>query len=125
MDYSLLVGVHDLDRAEQEALEREEEELNGDGTESDDDQVMTSHSPPTHNNLPQPMVGSPPGAAAAFMPSPPASPLGKVSTPPCFNGELDSVFERFAVKCSDGEFLFISCAFVQKITGIDFLSPLL
>ena len=103
MDYSLLVGVHDLDRAEQEALEREDEEINGCGTESDEDQVMASQSPPMPSSLPQPMVGSPPGAAAAFMPSPPESPPVKVAPPPCFTGELDSVFERFAVKCSEGK----------------------
>ena len=80
MDYSLLIGIHDIDRAEQELNDSVESEENG--VEEDEDST-----------------GS--GGAGGGIPTPPDSPLCP-NAPPAFTGDIDPSFEIFALKCSDG-----------------------
>jgi len=83
MDYSLLVGIHDQDRAEQELSDSSGGEGNG-GTEDED----------TDGSL-----GTPGGAyMGSNIPTPPDSPLYDA---PKFFGELDPHLEVFAFKCHD------------------------
>ena len=60
--------------------------------------------------LTPPSSAGPGAAAQACAPTPPDSPMGKFTTQPSFTGELDSAFERFALKCSGGE-----CSIVTAI----------
>lgn len=89
MDYSLLVGIHDVERAEQELNESYEEEENGAVDEDEDSGGSVGAS----GNQ---------GGNQANMPTPPDSP----SCPPIdipFTGEFDPMYEPFAIKCSEGE----------------------
>ena len=79
MDYSLLVGIHDMDKAEDE-LEDSVEEENG-AIEEDEDST-----------------GSAGGGA---MPTPPDSPMGY--TPAPFTGEIDNKLEPFAITCIESK----------------------
>ena len=81
MDYSLLVGIHDLDRAEQELNDTMEDE---NGVEEEDEDS----------------TGSGGGGGYPNVPTPPDSPQC-LNMPPPFLGVIDPKLELFAVK-SDG-----------------------
>ena len=86
MDYSLLVGIHDIERAEQELNDSVESEENGfDEDEEDED--------------------SPGTANAGSVPTPPDSPMAMFMSQPSFTGEIDPIIERFAMKSSEREYL--------------------
>lgn len=90
MDYSLLVGIHDLDKAEEELNESGEEEENG-----------YEEGGPEDDSGDDPAIGG--------VPTPPDSPACLISQP-SFTGEIDPSIERFGLKCSEGETLhFILC----------------
>ena len=74
MDYSLLVGIHDVERAEQEEVESEDNEGEDDG-ESDGG------------------VGTPPDSPSNTLDS--AKPLSP--------GEFDPTIDVYAIKSNDGE----------------------
>lgn len=75
MDYSLLVGIHDVERAEQEEVDSEDNEAEDDG-ESDGGGVGT----------------------------PPDSPSNTLdSTKPLSPGEFDPSIDVYAIKSNDGE----------------------
>lgn len=77
MDYSLLVGIHDVERAEQEEVESEDNELEEEG-ESDGGGVGT----------------------------PPDSPSNTLdSTKPLSPGEVDPAIDVYAIKSSESEYL--------------------
>lgn len=89
MDYSLLVGIHDRDKADQEVLEKPVEEADENGfTESEED--CCGGEP-----------GCGPGECMDGVPTPPDSPMARLNAPD-FSGEFDDSFERFAMKCSPG-----------------------
>ena len=96
MDYSLLVGIHDIDRAEQELNESYEEEENGAVEEDEDSGGSLGGSVPTGGN----------------MPTPPDSPVCPMMEMP-FTGEVDPMFEPFAVKSSEGNLLSIRATHYQ------------
>lgn len=82
MDYSLLVGIHDMDKAEDEMNESVESEENG--VEEDEDS------------------GGSLGQLGGNQ-TPPDSPLCPVPpTTPLFTGDIDPDYEPFAVKSSSG-----------------------
>ena len=74
MDYSLLVGIHDVERAEQDEVESEDNEGEDEG-ESDGG------------------VGTPPDS--------PSNTLD--STKPLSPGEFDPTIDVYAIKSNDGE----------------------
>lgn len=75
MDYSLLVGIHDVERAEQEEVESEDNEAEEEG-ESDGGGIGT----------------------------PPDSPSNTLdSTKPLSPGEFDPTIDVYAIKSNDGE----------------------
>lgn len=74
MDYSLLVGIHDVERAEQEEVESEDNEGDDEG-ESDGG------------------IGTPPDS--------PSNTLD--STKPLSPGEFDPTIDVYAIKSNDGE----------------------
>ena len=75
MDYSLLVGIHDVERAEQEEVESEDNEAEEEG-ESDGGGIGT----------------------------PPDSPSNTLdSTKPLSPGEFDPAIDVYAIKSNDGE----------------------
>ena len=76
----MLVGIHDLDRAETEAANQSDGEENG--VEEDEEEE---------------------GGAQGNQPTPPDSPLGVNNMSLDFDGQFDPETEIFAVKCSDGE----------------------
>ena len=76
MDYSLLVGIHDIDKAREELEESLEEE---NGFDEDEDSA--------------PEAGTPGGL------TPPDSPVCVTQAP--FAGQIDPSLEMFAVKCGD------------------------
>ncbi|ELU08768.1 hypothetical protein CAPTEDRAFT_144687 [Capitella teleta] len=76
MDYSLLVGIHDVDRAEQELNESGDDEENGCEEEEDEEEAEGG--------------GSPPDSPAAYLVSQPS-----------FTGEIDPGIERFGIKSSE------------------------
>lgn len=85
MDYSLLVGLHDLDLAELELNDSyEEEEENGAVEEDEDSGGSLPGSLPNQGN----------------MPTPPDSPICPIMEMP-FTGDIDPMFEPFAIKCSE------------------------
>ena len=87
MDYSLLVGIHDVEKAEQELNNSLESEENG--VDEDDDSTCS--------------VGQ---VGAATPPDSPLCPMPPLI--PAFTGEIDPEFELFAVKCSEGKLFFTS-----------------
>ena len=84
MDYSLLVGIHDVERAQEELLE-ESMENEENGVEEDDDS------------------GGSGGNREPATASPPDSP-NYVAGPPFFTGELDAAYEKFGYKSAEGEY---------------------
>lgn len=80
MDYSLLVGIHDCNAAEQDRNDSFDNDVDNDADEEEDEDS--------------------PGSGNAGVPTPPDSPM-VVSPPPIFTGELDPTLEHFAIKCSD------------------------
>ena len=85
MDYSLLVGIHDEERADEFAnysfdAADENGVDSGDGTGEEDAE----------------------GLAGGL--TPPDSPT--VGTPPVFQGELDPILDRFAIRCNEGLYCF-------------------
>ncbi|XP_061821486.1 phosphatidylinositol 5-phosphate 4-kinase type-2 alpha isoform X7 [Nerophis lumbriciformis] len=74
MDYSLLVGIHDVERAEQEEVESEDNEAEEEGGESDGG-----------------VIGTPPDS--------PSNTLD--STKPLSPGEFDPTIDVYAIKSSD------------------------
>ena len=88
MDYSLLVGIHDVERAEQEEVESEDNEGEDDG-ESDGG------------------VGTPPDS--------PSNTLD--SNKPLSPGEFDPTIDVYAIKSNDGEPPLPSCIkrFMQSL----------
>lgn len=83
MDYSLLVGIHDCNAAEQDRNDSFDNDVDNDADEEEDEDS--------------------PGSGNAGVPTPPDSPM-VVSPPPIFTGELDPTLEHFAIKCSDRKF---------------------
>lgn len=85
MDYSLIVGIHDCEKAEQEALEAqqqaESEAENGDNADGD-----------TEDGLEEEYISD----GIANVPTPPDSPQTFVNQP--FSGEVDPKIEMFAIK---------------------------
>jgi len=84
MDYSLLVGIHDIDKAAEELNESMDGE-NG----VDDDEVDT---PDSGDSGPGGNRGGFPGSG-----SPPDSPT--IPDVPFFSGELDPAYEKYAFRC--------------------------
>ncbi|XP_057680002.1 phosphatidylinositol 5-phosphate 4-kinase type-2 alpha isoform X1 [Corythoichthys intestinalis] len=74
MDYSLLVGIHDVERAEQEEVESEDNEAEEEGVESD-------------------------GGAVGTPPDSPSNTLD--STKPLSPGEFDPTIDVYAIKSSE------------------------
>ena len=89
MDYSLIVGIHDCDREDQDyqdhnmapVEEEEDEGLSENGLEDEEGEGVGG-------------LGS--------VPTPPDSP--QPSPYPPFNGELDIEMERYALRCSAGKY---------------------
>ncbi|CAH1789905.1 unnamed protein product [Owenia fusiformis] len=93
MDYSLLVGIHDVDRAEQEFNETFDEE----GISEDDDSTGSGGGAA--------MATSPASPGGMDMcPTPPDSPLPVNATMNLqpFDGVIDSKLEKFAISSSEG-----------------------
>ena len=91
MDYSLLVGIHDCERAaEEEQLNETAENEEENGVEEDEDSGGS--------------LGASGGAAnlAGGVPTPPDSPSCLPDTPK-FTGEIDPTFEMFAIKSEEGK----------------------
>ena len=97
MDYSLLVGIHDVDMAEEEeavaAAARDDEEdgaeENGVGADDeggDEDVMGTGNVPP----------GTPPDSPVAIL------------IAPVFDGDFDNTLEQFAYKCSDRKYILVT-----------------
>lgn len=87
MDYSLIVGIHDCERADSDAIDAlVQEEPGGEEVYDEND---------AENGLLEDDEYDYGG-----VPTPPDSPQPLV-TPP-FGGELDSNLERFGIKSSDG-----------------------
>lgn len=90
MDYSLIVGIHDCEKAEQEALEAqqqaESEAENGDNADGD-----------TEDGLDEEYISD----GIANVPTPPDSPQTFVNQP--FSGEVDPKIEMFAIKSGKGK----------------------
>ena len=87
MDYSLLVGIHDLDLAE---IETQEAGATG---ESDENGYTESE---------EEAVGGNAGSMDS-VPTPPDSPMARSIPPPDFTGIFDDNFERFAIRSCDSE----------------------
>ncbi|XP_033762842.1 phosphatidylinositol 5-phosphate 4-kinase type-2 alpha-like [Pecten maximus] len=85
MDYSLIVGIHDCERADREAIEALVQEEPGEGEEDEND---------TENGILEDDEYDYGG-----VPTPPDSPQ-PMAMPP-FVGELDSNLERFGIKSSE------------------------
>ncbi|XP_078321321.1 phosphatidylinositol 5-phosphate 4-kinase type-2 alpha-like [Crassostrea virginica] len=85
MDYSLIVGIHDCERAEQEVMENDHLDLTGGGGGIEDQD--------SENGLDDDEYYSPGG-----VPTPPDSPQPAVYMP--YTGELDSEMERYGFKSS-------------------------
>lgn len=85
MDYSLLVGIHDMDRAEQELNDSVESEENGyEDDEEEEDGAGNVN--------------------AGSVPTPPDSPMNPpFLSQPSFTGEIDPNIERYAIKSSESE----------------------
>lgn len=88
MDYSLIVGIHDCERAEQEVMENDHLDLTGGGGGIEDQD--------SENGLDDDEYYSPGG-----VPTPPDSPQPAVYMP--YTGELDSEMERYGFKSSPGK----------------------
>ena len=85
MDYSLIVGIHDLERQEQDLpdappLVDDPDDVSEDENGVDQDEVMVD---------------------AGFAPTPPDSP--QPIPIPIFSGEIDTNLEKFGIKSSPGK----------------------
>ena len=94
MDYSLLVGIHDLDQAELET----QEVAGGGGGESDENGYTESE---------EELAGGAGNAGGSVdsVPTPPDSPMARSMPPPDFTGTFDDNFERFAIRSADSEWI--------------------
>jgi len=89
MDYSLIVGIHDCDREDQDLNDPAQQNSESDepvSGEEDNDGIDYDEQVPD--------IGG-------FAPTPPDSPQPNHSLP-AFSGEIDPNFEKFGVKSSDG-----------------------
>ncbi|XP_052091821.1 phosphatidylinositol 5-phosphate 4-kinase type-2 alpha-like [Mytilus californianus] len=82
MDYSLIVGIHDCDKAEMESAEMVQRAKEG---EDDSNEENENGYDDDQNGM-------------GGVPTPPDSPQ-LIQAP--FNGDIDSTIERFAMKCSE------------------------
>ena len=88
MDYSLLVGIHDCNRSDEQAELNDSTEGEENGVEEDEDSTGS--------------LGASGGAnMAAAVPTPPDSPMCPPEHPR-FTGIIDPSLEMFAVKAHDG-----------------------
>ena len=91
MDYSLLVGIHDKDRAEEEE-EDAEEDAEENGLEEGEGEE-----------------GGHATGGSGNVPTPPDSPVAVSGTsPPLFTGMIDPAIEPFGMKCSESECFAVS-----------------
>lgn len=83
MDYSLIVGIHDIEKAEEEAKECPPSvEENGEEEEVEEEVDDVDQLPDD-------------------IPTPPDSPSPYVTNP--FSGEMDPILEKYAIKSSEGK----------------------
>ena len=87
MDYSLLVGIHDCDRAEMETAEMVHRA-----------REMEENSSEEENGIEEDING------VGGVPTPPDSPQPQHQP---FNGDIDTSIERFAIKCNAGKLKFV------------------
>lgn len=92
MDYSLCLGIHDCERAEQEALEREKEAMEADGSGGDDGPGPTDED--------EDSAGSGLGAAAG--PTPPDSPQATSRNEGLPNGVLNPLRDIYGLHSIEG-----------------------
>ena len=86
MDYSLIVGIHDLERQEQDIPDAPIHQDDLDEVVSEEENGID------HDEA---MVD------AGFAPTPPDSP--QPNPIPIFNGEIDTNIEKFGIKCLSGK----------------------
>lgn len=85
MDYSLIVGIHDCERGEQEAAE-------GDQQGEVEEEYSDTENGLDENNETE---------AVKMVPTPPDSPQPNFFSP--FTGEIDPDLERYGIKCSESK----------------------
>lgn len=98
MDYSLLVGIHDVNQAEQEAAEAN----NAAEDESPEENGIDEGGGGGGGEVDEGAVDLSTPNVSVACPSPPDSP-GLLLDPPMFSGSFDPCFELFAIKSDESE----------------------
>ena len=102
MDYSLLVGIHDVDRAEEEAAEANIAAADAEDESPEENGVDEGGGGLGGAEVDEGAVDLSTPNVSVACPTPPDSP-GLLLDPPMFSGSFDPCFELFAVKSDESE----------------------